>query len=117
MNSIADKIGQTLFPARFRSYITFRGMTLFVVVLALWNIGLSILMKDQFSQLRRTESWLRQNQLLHSPHFLVLYNIGVATGFWIIYATREKAQYYHLRVICYGMLLGGVTGELLHFLL
>jgi hypothetical protein len=48
---------------------------------------------------------------------LILYNIGAVIGFSIIYATRGKPQYYQLRVICYGMLLGGVVGEVLGRLL
>jgi hypothetical protein len=49
--------------------------------------------------------------LFHSPYFLVLYNIAATIGFWIIYATRRQAQYYQLRVISYGILLGRVVGE------
>ncbi len=114
MNVIVKKIGQTLFPETFRPYVTFRMMTFFVVVLTLWNIGFSVLMKEQMSRLR---AHYPGQQQLHSPYFMILYNIGALIGFSIIYATRGKPQYYQLRVICYGMLLGGVVGEVLGRLL
>ena len=115
MNVIVEKIGQVLFPERLRPYVSFRSMTAFVALLALWNIGVSMLMKDQMSRLIRTESWLHQQ--LHSPLFLLFYNIGVGVGLWVIYATRKRTEYYQLRVFCYTMLLGGLVGELLDRLL
>jgi hypothetical protein len=115
MSLIAEKVGQALLPERFRPYVTFRLMTVFVAVLAVWNIAFSIFMKPDLS--RFDGQILVSHQLLHSPFFLVLYNVGVAIGFWLIYATRQKAEYYRLRVFCYGMLLGGVVGEVLGLLL
>jgi lipoprotein signal peptidase len=114
MNVIVEKIGQVLFPERLRPYVSFRSMTAFVALLALWNIGVSILMKGQMSRLIRTESWLPQQ---YSPYFFLFYNIGVGVGLWAIYATRKRTEYYQLRVFCYTMLLGGLVGELLDRLL
>jgi hypothetical protein len=115
MHGLAEKVNQALFPERIRPYITFRLMTIFVVLGAVWNIGLSVLMKDRFSGFRHTESWV--HYMLYSPYYSALYNLVVGIGFWIIYATRKKTEYYQLRVLCYGMLLGGVAGEVLGRLL
>jgi lysylphosphatidylglycerol synthetase-like protein (DUF2156 family) len=116
MNAMAQKIGQVLLPERFRPYITFRLMSAFVAVLAIWNIAFVVLAKPQRSP--QIAAQIRSShQLFQSSYFLVLYNIGVAVGCWAIYASRQKAQYYQLRVLCYGMLLGGVAGEVLNFVL
>jgi hypothetical protein len=115
MNVTAEKISQAIVPERLRPYVTFRLMSVFVAVLAIWNIGFSILMRPQMS--RFGELIRDSHQPLHSPYFLLPYNIGVAIGFWFIYEMREKTEYYQLRVLCYGMLLGGVVGEVLSFLL
>lgn len=114
MNPIVEKIGEVLFPERLRPYVTFRLMTVFVAVLVIWNVALSTFMKPQLSRL--DEQFRGFHQATHSPSFLVPYNIAVAIGFWVIYASREKAEYYQLRVLCYGMLLGGVVGEVLSLL-
>jgi hypothetical protein len=53
---------------------------------------------------------------VYSPAFLIPYNIVLTCGFWVIYATRKKARYYRVRVLLYRMMLGGLAGELLHFL-
>lgn len=113
MTVSAEKIGEALFPKGLRAYVTFRLVTGFVAVLTVWNIVFGLLVKGQLSQFHPQA---RGVQLLHSPYLLILYNIGIAIGFWAIYATRERTQYYRLRVICYGMLLAGVVGEVLHFL-
>jgi hypothetical protein len=115
MNVTAEKVSEVLFPERLRPYVTFRLMTVLVAVLAIWNIAFSMFMKPQWPRL---DGQIRTfHQALHSTYFLVPYNIGVAIGFWVVFATREKAEYYQLRVLCYGMLLGGVVGEALSLLL
>lgn len=101
-----------LFSERFRRYITFRAMTVFVGVWGIWNVGFSMFMKQSLSHLPRKEPWLGVQ--LHSPYFLVVYNLAVVVGFWIIYATRKRAEYYQHRVVWYGMLLGGIVGEVLY---
>ncbi len=113
MNTPAEKISQAI-PERRRPYVTFRLATALVAALAVWNVAFSVFMKPQVSRFDGRHRGF--HQLLQSPYFLVPYNIGIAVGFWIIYVTRGKTKYYHLRVYCYGMLLGGVVGELLSLL-
>ena len=50
-----------------------------------------------------------------NPAFLISYNVIISLGFWAVFATRHRAGYYRLRAYIYGMLLGGLAGELLHF--
>src|SRR5205807_10643301 len=95
MNTTAEKISQRI-PERRKSYVTFRLATALVAVLAVWNFAFSVLMKPQMS--RFDLEFRGFHQLLQSPYFLVPYNIGVAVGFWTIYVTRGKTEYYHLRV-------------------
>jgi hypothetical protein len=56
INVIVEKIGAALFPEKFRPYVTFRLMTIFVAVLALWNIGFGIAMKQQMARLPRGQN-------------------------------------------------------------
>jgi hypothetical protein len=51
----------------------------------------------------------------HSPAFLSVHAIVLVLGFWLIYITREKKQYYLVRVVFCGMLLGGLLSEILDF--
>ena len=102
MSELAEKIGRALFPATSRRFLTFRWMTVFVVILALWNLVMSFLLKPQ-----PPPQWARV------PVFLIPYNTAVVIGFVVIYLTRSKARYYAARAALYGMLLAGVVGELL----
>ncbi len=105
MNQVAEKIGQLLFPERIRKYLTFRLMTIFVAFLAAWNLISSVLYKSELPR--------QADALTHSPALLVLDNAVLVVGFWLIYRTRGRNEYYWLRVIFYGMLLSGLAGEIL----
>jgi hypothetical protein len=111
MNVTAEKISEAIVPPKLRPYVTFRLMTAFVAVLAIWNIAFFIFMKPQVTRFNGRDHG--SHQLLRSPYFLLPYNIAVAIGFWFIFSTREKAGYYRLRVLCYGILLGSVVGEVI----
>ena len=115
VDSSIEKIGQFLFPERFRRYLTFRVATVFVVIL----VGVSFALSRLDESAPPPEITLRINRILsvvHSPAFLFLYNICLAIGFCSVFATRTKEKYYWLRVVFYGMLLGGLLGEILSFL-
>jgi hypothetical protein len=115
MHSSLEKIAEGLFPAKFRHYLTFRLMTAVVVVFMSINFALNILDEpEQSSEISRLISRVRSGA--HSPAFLILENVFLALGFWLVFATREKKQYYWLGVIFYGMLLAGVLGEIVSFL-
>jgi hypothetical protein len=108
MNHAAEKIGQLLFPEKLGKFLTFRLMTVFVALLVVWSLVLSALDKAGHSSV--------EGGFTYSPTLLVLYKTILVVGFWLIYRTRDRKEYYWLlRVIFYGMLLGSVAGELLIF--
>jgi uncharacterized BrkB/YihY/UPF0761 family membrane protein len=107
MNHAAEKIGQLLFPEKLRKFLTFRLMTVFVALLAVWSFVFSALDKAGHSTV--------EGGFTYSPTLLVLYNTILVVGFWLVYRTRDRKEYYWLRVIFYGMLLGSVGGEILIF--
>ena len=111
MSPLIEKIDQLVFPERLRRYTTFRLATVFVAILA---IGSSVFVILNGSPPEVTE---QIRKLAHSPGFLTLHALVLVVGFWLIYWAREKKQYYRLRVLFYAMLLGGLVGEVLTFLL
>jgi hydrogenase/urease accessory protein HupE len=115
VNSLTEKIGQFLFPEKIRGYLTFRAATVFVVMLA--SLSFTLTRLDESAPPPEATAW--NNRILsvvHSPAFLIFYNICLALGFWSVYATRAKAKYYWLRVVVYAMLLGSLLGEIISFL-
>ena len=103
MSHFGEKICHLLFPEKFRKYLTFRLMTVFVAALAASNLVFSVIYKTPLRP--QAANWSRSH--------LVLHNAILAVGSWLIYATRRKEEYYWLRVVFYGMLLGGLVGEIL----
>jgi hypothetical protein len=107
MNNLPQKIGQFLFPERIRRYLTFRLMTVCVTVVFLANFAVNVLSEPDPS----SDAALRIDKMLalmHSPFHLFVINVYLALGFWTLYATRKKRKYYWIRVVFYGMLLGGL---------
>ena len=113
MSPLIEKLDQLLFPEKLRPYITFRLVTVFVAVLAMGSLALDILNAPEAPH----ETAAQIHKLVLSPRFLMLQAFILAVGFWLIYRTREKKLYYRFRVFFYGMLLGGLAGEILDFLL
>lgn len=93
--------------------LTFRNVSIFVAVLTALSIVFQILLK--FGVVAPPAMHHPEWDLSRSPVFIVCYNIFVGLGFWIIHTMRNKAEYYKIRVFVYGMLLGGIAGELLNF--
>jgi hypothetical protein len=116
MDNLLHTLGQFLFPEKIRRYLTFRIITACAVILFLANFAINALNEPDPS----SDAALRiekMRALMHSPFHLFLINVALALGFWALYATRKKREYYWVRVVFYGMLLGGLLGELLSFLL
>jgi hypothetical protein len=110
---MAKKSGRGV-PDRLKSYWTFRNANVLAAALAVWNLAFMMFLKPGRvpPQTALPRSW---EVVVYSRAFLIPYNIALALGFCIIFATRKNIGYYRLRVLFYGMLLGGVTGELVHF--
>jgi hypothetical protein len=117
MNRLLEKFDRSLFPEKFRSYITFRYATVFVGIVAIGSISLDLLNGRPESPSNALPQIHRLSNLAHTPGFMALHALILALGFWLIYATREKKQYYRFRVLFYAMLLGGLAGEMLDLLL
>ena len=109
---ILEMLDRSLFPERYRRFITFRMATVFVAIVAVGSTALDFLNRPRdATTFRNPPEWM------HSPAFILLHAIVLVLGFWLLYRTREKKQYYRFRVFLYGMLLGGLLGEVLDFLL
>jgi hypothetical protein len=117
MNRLLENIDRALFPEKFRDYITFRYATVFVAIVAIGSTALDMLQGQPESPINIPAQMRGFLKLAHSPAFMALHALILALGFWLIYATREKKQYYRFRVLFYGMLLGGLAGEILDFVL
>jgi hypothetical protein len=109
-----DRIESFLIPEKHRRFITFKYMTLFVVLVCTSNMVVAHLIfpfpDDNWALLQAPEA-----QLLRTPSFLISYNAGVALAFFALYLTRHTVRYYPLRVVVYGMMLGAVAGQLVFF--
>jgi hypothetical protein len=105
-----EKVGGALFPEKMRRYITFRWLRIFVLVLAAWNIALKLTIKFPPEVVSRMQN---QAQSFTRAGFLVPFDIGIAVGFYLIYATRKIDRYYWVRAVAYGMLLGAICGQLI----
>jgi hypothetical protein len=94
--------------------ITFRKVHLLIAALTVLSVVFLVLIKLHVlaPKLLREPKW---TEISDAPGFLLLYNGLITVGFWAIYRTRSKLEYYRIRAWIYGALLGGVAGELLRF--
>jgi hypothetical protein len=113
VNRLPNAVVQFVFADKMRRYLTFRWMTIFVVVLLLWNVVFGVLFRKYAGPLPMRHRL--EYDLLSSHLFLVIFNAALAVGFWLIYASRHRKEFYQVRVVTYAMLLGSVAGELLRF--
>jgi len=111
MASTLGKISETLLPPRFRPYVTFRWVTVFVLVLFACDVTLKSLIRVTPDVIARFQS-----EPLTHPAVFIPYNLAVLIGFLWIYTTRRNQKYYLARVILYGLLLGAVGGQLVGWL-
>ena len=117
MNRLLEKIDRSLFPEKFRNYITFRYATAFVAIVAIGSTAVGMLNGRPDLPPNALPTIRGLSELAHTPGFMALHALILALGFWLIYATRGKKQYYRFRVLFYGMLLGGLAGQILDLLL
>jgi hypothetical protein len=93
-----EKVCGALFPENIRQYITFRSITIFVLVLAGFGVVFKLTTKlppEMVSQMQN------QAHLFMRAGFLIPFNIGIAVGFYLIYATRRIERYYLARAVAY----------------
>ena len=103
MNIMANKTDE----ASFLGKLTFGSVTILIIAgIALLNI-VHWLIKPH------STSGAAEPSLI----VLLIYNPLMLLGFWLIYSTRRKTEYYQLRLLFYAMLLTGVTVELAHYAL
>jgi hypothetical protein len=110
MNEVIEKIGLRLFPEYTRRFLTFRLMTISVTSLGILTLifRLTAKLPPEMVAVYRV-----QEQIIKSPPFLISYSFALVCGFWFVFSSRRKAQYYWLRVVVFGMLFAGAIGELL----
>jgi hypothetical protein len=80
---------KSFFPEKFRRYLNFRLMTAVVVVFMSINFALNILSEPEPSSeiYRRVD---RIRSVAHSPTLLILENVGLGLGFWLVFCDQEK---------------------------
>ncbi len=105
-----SKVGRVLFPPAVRPYITFKSVTVFLVVL----YAVAFMLKKMLHiPVERLTVLRAEEQIFYSRAFLVIYNVALAIGFAAIYLTRRNSGIYFRRVVVYGLLLAAVMGELM----
>jgi hypothetical protein len=105
-------------PATLRRFFGFRLASVFVGILALWNILVAKLVSGR----ARMPAEFIANEyaartLARSPLFLILVNCGISLGFVAVFLRRDRLEYFALRVVVYAILLGATVGELFVLLL
>lgn len=113
MRNTLEMIGKALFPVRVRPFLTFRLITMFVLVLSVPSLILRMTARLPPETIARFQ---RQEALFRSPIFFALYNLLLLLGFWVVFETRRSQRYYWLRALGFGMLLAAVIGQLGIFL-
>jgi hypothetical protein len=85
---------------------TFRKMTVFVMVIWLFNLSFIIWGQRASPLPLTTEKWWCA--LVHTPLFIFLDVLFVAFGFWMI--RRFRHRYIGACIAFYGILLGNILG-------
>ena len=91
--------------------LTFQRMNIFVAAAFVLSLGFLLLVKAEFIASSPTHRAMRG--VSWSPADWTVYNLAVAGAFAVVYRTRHAAKYYHYRAFVYGMLMGGVAGEMM----
>lgn len=110
MSEIVQRIGLMLFPQTIRPFLTFQWITVFAVVMGIPALILRLTVRLPADTVARLQ---QQEHFVKSPLFLICYNMLLIGALLLVFFTRAKAQYYWLRVVGFGMILGGVIGQLL----
>jgi hypothetical protein len=110
MSEIVERVGLRLFPQAVRPFLTFQWMTVYAFILGIPALIVRLAVKlpaDEVVRLQQGEHFVK------SPLFLIGYNVLLAGALLLVFLTRAKAQYYWIRVVGFGMILGGIMGQLL----
>jgi hypothetical protein len=110
MSEIGEKTGLMLFPRSVRRFLTFRWITVFAVVLCIPALIFRLTVRLPADAVGRLQ---QQEHFVKSPLFLICYNSVLMGALLLVFITRAKARYYWLRVVGFGMILGGAMGQLL----
>jgi hypothetical protein len=99
-----------LLPPNMRRYWTFRSATIVAILATILSACARVFIRFTPEQVARMES---QNYL-RSPLALGLYYVFVFVAMGFIYATRNRGNWYHLRVTVFAMVLTGALIGLLN---
>ena len=110
MSEIVEKTGLMFFPQSLRRLLTFQWITVFTIIIGIPALLLRLTVRLPVDTVARLQ---QQEHFVKSPLFLICYNILLIGELLLVLVTRARTQYYWLRVVGFGMILGGVMGQLL----
>ena len=103
MSKVTQSLSDFLFPPNQRPHWTFRNLTVIVVIASLASVLFRVFVRLSPEQVARLES----HNLFNSSLFVSLYYVFLAVVMWLVYMTRNRADWYEWRVFVYGMVLAG----------
>ncbi len=83
-------------------------MTIFVLVLFLWNVCFKLLIPIGPEVLGPV---FTVEHIARSAFFLVPYNVGLLIVIWFLFNFRPRHEYAYLRALLYGMTAASILGE------
>ena len=110
MSEIVEKTGLMLFPLTVRRFLTFQWIAVFVVVIGIPVLIFRLTARLPADAVARLQ---QQEHLVKSPLFLLCYNSLLIGALLLVFFTRAQTRYYWLRVVGFGLILGGAMGQLL----
>jgi hypothetical protein len=103
-----DSIAGPFYSPGIRRYLTLRWITVFVLVLFVWNLLLKLLLPiAPPAQLRMLE------HAIHSPLFLVPFDTGLLIAILFLIGSKPRSEYDYLRALFFGVILAAFLGECL----
>lgn len=103
MSNFAESLTDFLLPQNLRRYWTFRNATAVAVFAAVATALVRAFARFSPEQVTRLEA----SNMFHSPLLLSLYYLLVAAVLCVIYATRNRTNWYLLRVGIFAITLTG----------
>jgi hypothetical protein len=104
-----DKIAAPVFPPKIRRFLTFKSMTVIVLLLFIWNLSFKLFMppfkSPAYIPLGFIEYWAR------SPLFLIPYDVGLLAVLVFVFATRPRGEYGYLRALLYGAVVAALLEQ------
>ena len=96
------------YPPTVRRFLTLKSMTVIVLLLVAWNVGLLLLVPHPSPPppvLRRAIEQLR------SPFFLIPFDLLLLPSFFLIVRAKPVPQFAYLRALAYGMVLAALLSQ------